>query len=600
MDELVADILDALRAHHTLDAKQLDRIIRAHSKLIHDGRRFFAKKRILPYYLSQRNACTQSWKSWNVDADLDMRFVSTLRMKPRRTASGVATITVITKPWPCSSSCAYCPNDVRMPKSYLHDEPACQRAERNFFDPYLQVSARLSTLELMGHAVDKVELIVLGGTWSDYPTSYQNWFMTGLFNALNDDNRQRCQKSKMLRSYYTQHSIPSDPEALSALCAHEQQLVLEGSSTYNEAIARLYGSDSPWWCLNADQHATIDELLIEHKRNERATHRCVGLVVETRPDLINPDSLRALRQFGCTKIQMGVQSIDDSVLNANGRKSCASDTVRAFSLARLFGFKIHSHFMVNLLSTTPEKDIADYDIFANSPNYTPDEVKLYPCALVAGTRLVSSFEDGVWRPYTEDELVDVLSHAVLCTPEWMRVSRMIRDISAGDILVGNKKTNLRQMVDNYLMHQSDSVREIRFREIAGESVEIDSLVMRETVYETRSTTEHFLEWVTPEGKITGFLRLSFPNDDIEESLLPNGKGHAMIREVHVYGFAQRIDKPGEQAQHQGLGKALISKACEIATNNAYCAIDVISAIGTREYYRKLGFTDSGLYLSKPL
>jgi len=186
----VLDILNALR-EGALDAKDVDRIIRKHSKRAHDGRRVFAKKHVLPHFLKVKRENGDTWRMWNVDADLEARFLRALQMKPRRTASGVATITVITKPWPCANSCVYCPNDPRMPKSYLSDEPACQRAERNQFHPYLQVASRLRTLQQMGHDTGKIELIVLGGTWLDYPRDYRIWFISELFRALNDSDDVR-------------------------------------------------------------------------------------------------------------------------------------------------------------------------------------------------------------------------------------------------------------------------------------------------------------------------------------------------------------------------------------------------------------------------
>ena len=169
-----------------LDPNRLAQIIRRRNEGRTASEQPFAKKRLLPYYLHVKEADPARWGSWNVDEALERRLVQTLRMKPRRTASGVATVTVLTKPWPCAGDCLYCPNDLRMPKSYLADEPACQRAERNWFDPYLQVAARLRALVEMGHVTDKVELIVLGGTWSDYPQDYQAWFVRELFRALND------------------------------------------------------------------------------------------------------------------------------------------------------------------------------------------------------------------------------------------------------------------------------------------------------------------------------------------------------------------------------------------------------------------------------
>lgn len=549
MDEAVRDILDALR-NADLNAKEIDLIIRKHSKKAHDGRRIFAKKRILPYYLHEKEAGSELWKSWNVDAELDARFMRSMQMKPRRTASGVATITVITKPWPCANSCVYCPNDPRMPKSYLSDEPACQRAERNLFHPYLQVASRLRTLQQMGHDTGKVELIVLGGTWLDYPRDYRFWFVSELFRALNDD-----------------------------------------------AALRADALDSASDSFHPETRLAPGGLEALHAANEQADHRVVGLVVETRPDTITVESLCEMRALGCTKVQIGVQSIDDNILALNGRRERADVIRTALELARLCGFKTHAHFMLNLLGATPESDIRDYQAFATQPAYRPDEVKLYPCALVAGTELVSHYEDGSWRPYSEEELIDVLCANMLATPPFTRVSRMIRDISAKDILVGNKKTNLRQLVDEALASQAGDMREMRFREIATEEVELGSLRLDEVRYETSATDEVFLQWVTPENKLAGFLRLSLPHKEALKRYtgLPINAGEAMIREVHVYGFATAVDAQSSSAQHHGLGRQLIKRACEIAHESGYSRLNVISAIGTREYYRNLGFANSGLY-----
>ena len=544
MNDVVMDILDVLRERESLDAAQLDRIVRAHSKRAHDGRRKFAKKHILPYYLQVKAENGPQWLSWNVDDELDARFVRTLKMKPRRTASGVATVTVITKPWSCANNCVYCPDDERMPKSYLSDEPACQRAERTEFDPYLQVTSRLHTLSQMGHATDKVELIVLGGTWFDYPRDYRLWFIGQLFSACNGSERT--------------------PEG------------------------------------NPPDSATLESL---HKANEEAEHRVVGLVIETRPDTVTPENLREMRALGCTKIQLGVQSIDQGILKANGRRETPDTIRRALELSRLFGFKTHTHIMLNLLTATPETDKRDFRTFVTDKAYLPDEIKLYPCALVAGTQLVDCYQNGSWRPYSEEELLDVLCADMKATPAFTRVSRMIRDISAQDILVGNKKTNLRQLVEERLHAEQAPIAEIRYREIGTEEIDLSELTLDELVYETTATTEHFLQWLTPEGKIAGLLRLSFPHPDALQryrSDVPIFPGEAMIREVHVYGFATRIDASGASAQHHGLGRSLVERAAEIALDAGYNALNVISAVGTRAYYRKLGFADNGLYQQRKL
>ncbi len=683
MEEIILQILAALRRGETVDDRALVKLVHAAAKRSGGDKRAFAKRRLLPFYQRVRREEPERWASWGVTPELEAALVKVLRMKPRRSASGVATITVITKPWPCSGSCVFCPNDVRCPKSYLHNEPACARAEAACYDPYLQVSARLTALAQMGHATDKIELIVLGGTWSDYPEEYQTWFVTELFRALNDDAIAGEAANPMLRGFADEpeampgtesaaHAedpardpvgqaapgvpvIPpgvrerraqyvacglmpkaapaaaSAPEAGSWLpldvLETTQRAVDAGKLTYNQAVTHLYAGSSAWRQAARWQHATLADLEREHARNERARHRVVGLVVETRPDAITPEALVHIRRLGATKIQMGVQSVDQRILDKNGRNTTVGQIEQAFDLLRLFGFKIHAHAMVNLLGATPQSDRADYLRFVTDPAFQPDEVKLYPCALIESARLRERYEAGEWVPYTEDELVGVLADDVLATPAFCRVSRMIRDFSSGDIMAGNKKPNLRQMVEERLARASAAggapVREIRYREIATSEVDVDALTLDVVPYETRATSERFLQWVTPEGRIAGFLRLSLPKAEavvalaaelfssgIPSTPVPNvmtlgtvpkvRAGEAMIREVHVYGMATRVGEDGAAAQHHGLGRRLIERACELAREAGYERINVISAVGTREYYRMLGFHDHGLYQQRSL
>ena len=683
MEEIILQILAALCRGETVDDRALVKLVHAAAKRFGGDKRAFAKRRLLPFYQRVRREEPERWASWDVTPELEAALVNVLRMKPRRSASGVATITVITKPWPCSGLCVFCPNDVRCPKSYLHNEPACARAEAACYDPYLQVSARLTALAQMGHATDKIELIVLGGTWSDYPEEYQTWFVTELFRALNDDAIAGEAANPMLRGFAdepgvmpgTENAAHAEdparnpfgqaapgvpvippgvrerraqyvacglmPKAVPAAApASEagswlpldvlettQRAVDAGKLTYNQAVTHLYAGSFAWCQAAKWQRATLADLEREHARNERARHRVVGLVVETRPDAITPEALVHIRRLGATKIQMGVQSVDQHILDKNGRNTTVGQIERAFDLLRLFGFKIHAHAMVNLLGATPQSDRADYRRFVTDPAFQPDEVKLYPCALIESARLRERYEAGEWVPYTEDDLVGVLAADVLATPAFCRVSRMIRDFSSGDIMAGNKKPNLRQMVEKRLARASaaggEPVREIRYREIATNEVDVDTLALNVVPYETSATDERFLQWVTPEGRIAGFLRLSLPKAEavvalaaelfssgIPSTPVPNvmtlgtvpkvRAGEAMIREVHVYGMATRVGEDGAAAQHHGLGRRLIERACELAREAGYERINVISAVGTREYYRMLGFHDHGLYQQRSL
>ena len=611
MEKTLQNILGEIRRTDApLPPDALDRIIRARNREVAGPVRYVAKKKLLPFYQEAKEHRPEQWHTWGVSPAEEALLVRTLQVKPRRTASGVATVTVLTKPWPCSSACLYCPNDVRMPKSYLHDEPACQRAERNWFDPYLQVTARLRTLHQMGHVTDKVELIVLGGTWSDYPEAYQIWYVHELFRALNDMGCEAVveRESETRREQYRDAGIACERDDLADWAAEAQARVTAGDASYNETVRSLYAcgtraGGNSWATAAQWQTATFSQLEALQHKNESAEHRCVGLVVETRPDAVTPKRLAMLRHLGCTKLQMGIQSLDERILAANHRGIGVDRMQQAFEFARIFGFKTHAHFMTNLLGATPESDAADYRRMVEHPAFKPDEIKLYPCALVDGTGLVAHWRDGSWRPYTEGELVNLLADDVLVTPPFTRISRMIRDISAHDIMTGNKKVNLRQLVDLELAKRAQPVQEIRSREIAFGAAASDELSLSEVAYETTNTREVFLQWVTPDNRIAGFLRLSMPNAEYmnaHASDLPANAGEAMIREVHVYGRVAGLHQGGENAQHRGLGRMLIERACDIARNNGYTAINVISAIGTRGYYRKQGFADKGLYQQRRL
>ncbi len=616
MQTILLEILEELRKSGQIDDRFLEKTLLRHNRELGENNRHYAKKKLLPYYLKLKRLDSERWEELKVTPELEIQLIKALQVKPRRTASGVATITVITKPWKCSSECIYCPNDVRMPKSYLSDEPACQRAERNHFDPYLQVVSRLRALTDMGHPTDKIELIVLGGTWSDYPEGYQIWFIEQLFKALNDGVEAE-QSSQLRRKFYKSRGLGNGAGAvtISSAVAQQpneaqqltesqqsastlQQLVNNGNLSYNQAVHRLYDLDNAWQSVAVEQVSNLTELDKQHTINETAQHRVVGLVIETRPDTITTQSLTLLRRLGCTKVQIGVQSLDPAILALNNRTITIAKIQEAFELLRVFGFKIHAHFMLNLYGATPEKDKIDYLRFVTKMPYQPDELKLYPCSLVAGTKLCDRYADTTWRPYSEEELLDVLSTDMLNTPGFVRVSRMIRDISAKDILVGNKKANLRQLVENRIEKSGQQLEEIRYREINSSETNIESLELAIIGYETTATNEHFLQWITPENKIVGFLRLSLPKEEYvrqHQSDLPISQQEAMIREVHVYGKAARLHRKGEGAQHLGLGRQLIKAASDIARQGGYLKLNVISSVGTREYYRRIGFKDNGLY-----
>lgn len=561
------------------------------------GKGFFTKDQVLAAYRGL--AGTHGLKL------LDKRVIALVRMKPTRTISGVTPITILTKPFPCPGECIFCPNDVRMPKSYLSDEPGAQRAERNFFDPYLQTYTRLQALHNIGHTVDKAEVIVLGGTWSYYPEPYQIWFIKECFRALNDflvqDDRQHIEKKylEMEETYKhkQQYAASNDPEVNKHLAEGFQIHGEEINKTYNRTVSEMYVAPERLAGFHEYQAAEWAELEAEQKRNETAQVRCVGLVIETRPDNISEAEVMRVRKLGCTKTQIGVQSLQDQVLSKNKRGHDVAATRRAFALLRQAGFKIHAHWMANLHGSTVELDKKDYLELFTDPDFCPDELKIYPCSLIGSAELMQYYQRGEWRPYSHEELLEVLTFCLLHTPEYCRLTRVIRDIPSTDIVVGNKKTNFRQIAEQALEKAQQKSQDIRAREIRGESYNADSLQLREVEYETSTSTEKFLQYVAfndkGEEKLLAFLRLSLPRSN---SFIPELAESALIREVHVYGETVGVgQKIEDKAQHLGLGTKLLQRAQAIAREKHFKKIQVISAIGTKEYYRKKGFSDGELY-----
>ena len=544
-------------------------------------------------------------------SDGDIKKLSNiLKMKPSRTVSGVATVSILAKPHPCRGNCIFCPNDLRMPKSYLYDEPACMRAERCFFDPYLQVTSRMQMLENMGHSIDKIEMLILGSTWHDYPVGYRTWFIEQVFEAVNDFGIPACaEKIDRIRKKYSKAGFHCDQDRLEAEYKPYQDLIASGTATYAQAYKAAYvDNDSAisrrWKAISEDQVLfSTDALLTEQVKNETAQHRIVGMSIETRPDAVSVQSLCELRLLGVTKVQMGVQSTDDEIASLNGR-AIPHDTVRnAVELLRAFGFKLHLHFMANLYGSNVEKDKCDFENFIESDLFCPDELKIYPCALIGDTELVSRYEDGLWRPYSDDELKEVLEYDLSLVKPYTRVSRVIRDFCTEDIIDGNKTVNMRQIVsDDMKSKTGKGPVDIRSREVKKMNVDVDMLRLEEIEYATSMSDEVFLQFVDDQDHIAGFLRLSFPYDDyVKEHLaLPVSVGDAMIREVHVYGNVAGLQDNLGNVQHKGLGTQLVLRACDIARNRKCDKIRVISSVGTRKYYERFGFKLDGLYQVKDL
>ena len=567
--EPLAALVDAVAAEPQLDERRLDAILRRHPK---DGRGFFSKSELIAGYRSLGAA-----GRFGVD---EASFTARLRLRPVRTLSGVTPVTVLTRPHPCPGRCIFCPSDVRMPKSYVSDEPGAQRAEDNRFDPYAQTCSRLDAYHRIGHPVEKVELIVLGGTWSSYPESYQIWFVTRCLDALADFGRGVDGRGQAL--------VDAGPDERPAFPPPADAI-----GAYNDRVKTFAGASS-----RRRETATWDELEAAQRGNETAGARCIGLSLETRPDHVDVAEVRRLRRLGATKIQIGIQSLSDDVLAANRRGHDVATTRRALRLLRGAGFKLHAHFMPNLLGATPESDAAGYAQLFSDPDFRPDELKLYPCLLIETAELARHHARGEWRPYDDAELVALLADCLERTPRYCRVTRVIRDFSSHDIAAGTKVANLREVAERSLAARGGRCEDIRAREIRGAAVEAAQAEEAELEYGTSIGRERFLETRTADDRLLGFLRLALP---CGEPPLEELAGCAVIREVHVYGAAQALGRrEAGAAQHAGLGRALVERAADAARAAGFERLAVISAVGTRAYYRRLGFEDGELYQVRSL
>jgi elongator complex protein 3 len=519
-EALYVALIEALAAERPLTGQKYNRTMRL---FVRRGLPWLNKGQVLDAY---ERLCAQGYMSFEAEVR------TALQMKPTRSQAGVTVVTVLTKPYPCPGDCIFCPTDVRMPKSYLHDEPGARRAEQHGFDPFAQTTSRIRALEQIGHPAEKIELLILGGTWSSYRRDYQEWFVKRCLDAMNEV-----------------------------------------------------------------ESATLEEA---QRLNAMGRRRNVGMVVETRQDRVTVEELRWLRRLGVTKVQVGIQSLDDHILEINRRGHDVQATRDAFRLLRLAGFKIHGHWMANLLGATPESDVEDYGRLWSDPAIRPDELKLYPCMLVENAELYEYWQRGEYQPYTEEEVRDVLVECMSQTPRWVRLNRVIRDFPTNNVVEGNKKANMRQIAQREMKRQGRPSQDIRQREIRRERVRREDLTLRVDTYATDATIEHFLSFETADERIAGFLRLSLPDPNIAQPFSELA-GHAMIREVHVYGPALDLGEESQgEAQHLGLGTELVNRAKEMARAAGYERLAVISAIGTREYYAKLDFTLEGLYMTTDL
>jgi len=467
-----------------------------------------------------------------------------LRKRAVRTLSGIAPVAVLTKPYPCPGECAYCPTEKNVPQSYLSNEPAVMRAIRCNYDPYKQVELRLRALEANGHEPTKIELIVIGGTWSVLPENYKYWFILQCFRAANEF--EECQNSNVKTQNYN--------------------LKLK-----IEKIKKL--------------------LDLEQKKNEGAKYKIIGITLETRPDYINERELWQMRQLGATRVELGVQAIDDKILEKNKRGHGVAEIARATEMLKNFGFKVTYHIMPGLPGATVKKDLAMFKKLFTDERFQPDQLKFYPTLVTRGSLLYKWWRAGKYKPYSDKVLQNLIAACKKAVPPYVRIIRLIRDIPGESIIAGNLVTNLRQVMKD----RGVACRCIRCRE--PRELKITNYELRIIKYQASGGVEYFLSYESSNEKILyGFCRLRLGNTT---PLAPLVRGVAMTRELHVYGELVPVGG-NKKVQHAGLGKMLMKGAEKIARATGFKKMAVIAGVGVRGYYRKLDYRLENSYMVKNL
>ncbi len=496
---------------------------------------------VLPKNLELIEAYRQLRRENKIEAS--PMIMKVIQKRKVRTMSGIANITVLTKDLGCPGECIFCPTEKGMPKSYLSNEPAMMRAVRNEFSAYKQVKTRLNGLLAQGHDITKIDIRTAGGTWGAVPLWYRDRFLKGIYLALNEGPGE-----------FIEHS----DEDLKAMDL--QQLI---------------------------------------KDNENAECRCVGLWVETRPDWVDEVEIVRLRSYGVTGIELGVQTTDDAVNDYNKRGHGLAESIQATKLCKDVGLKVCHHLMPNLPTASVESDIKSGDEMFSLEGLRPDYTKVYPTMVTPFSDLEKMLEKdpSIHTPYTDDELIDIIAVIKKATPRYCRIIRIIRDIPAESIIIGSKKSNLRQE----MQRKGVFCECVRCREIQDN--EIKDTEVRVLQYRASEGDEFFISVdETNLDKLIGLCRLRFPSSP-DNPIFEELNGASLVRELHVYGQQQSLGETGSvpsKSQHHGFGKKLMAKAEEISKEAGFKKIAVISAIGTRAYYRKLGYELEGSYMVKYL
>ncbi len=492
-----------------------------------------------------------------------------LLTKPTRTISGVSVVAIMTSPAKCPhGKCLMCPGGVEsefgtVPQSYTGKEPATRRAIRNGYDPYLQVFNRLEQYVALGQVPQKVELIIMGGTFPARDKTYRDRFVAYSFKAMNDFSAIFFRKSvfdiKKFKGFFEMPGDIDDPSREARL--KDKMLALKGKASLER----------------------------EQMRNESSEVRCISLVIETRPDFAKEEHVKDMLRLGATKVELGFQSPYDDVLKKIERGHTVKDNIIATRTLKDYGFKINYHVMPGLPGSDSRRDVRALKELFDNPYFRPDMLKIYPCMVLKGTRLYDLWKKGKFKPITTKKAARIIVELKKVIPPYVRIMRVQRDIPTFMIEDGVDRTNLRQYVQELM--QKDGVRCgcIRCREIGRNMHDIKSISYEKMIYEASEGIEFFIS-AESDDSIVGFLRMRFPS---------NNHDTAMVRELHVYGESLAFSEKGAY-QHRGIGKTLLKKAEAIAKEYGKQKVLVISGIGVRPYYRKLGYRKVGWYMGKTI
>ena len=585
-----------------------------------DAQRSFAKKNNLDT-LPSKSQILQVYfdlvKEWKIDKNSDFELL--LRKRAIRSMSGIVSVQVLTKPYPCPSHCIFCPNDPEMPKSYIKSEPGAMRAWLNQFDPIKQVYNRLYSLQQTGHKTDKIEMIVLGGTWDFYPDDYKREFIQRLYDACNTFSQLEIE-----------NKVQNSDRKYSFQVKNEDQIQL--SSSLLEAV----------------------------KLNETAENRIIGLTIETTPPFVTHANCRERREMWVTRIEMWVQSTDDQILDLNKRWHTLAEIRTAMNRLRQYGFKISIHIMPGLYGSNVDKDIQTFRDIYTDKNIKPDEIKFYPTSVIPNTELYTLYLEWKYQPITTEEISQIIRQTFReIIPPYTRIKRLIRDIPATEISAGSNVTNLSQLMHETLLKEyqksdqdyrsnfyqrlypnlqvfenedvliqqclaqdSDDIKSLilgvqpnlsdfrhfvsldtRSREMRNKTEQTEHLNLVVRKYRSGVGEEYFISFEDELGYLYGFTRLLMIEEDQNIKREGLWKKTALIRELHVYGSLQSLKQAEDQnvkVQHSWLGKQLLFLAEKISQVAWYEILSVISGVWVREYYSKIGYKLDWTYMVKDL